>query len=88
MSEDKKLSDYNSNSQDEINENSRSYIEKGEIHNIDLQKYKSFKDIHIGSKAGNKVDESLFYEKNLFLCVKLPVQTILATDLLDSLPFL
>lgn len=63
MSEDKKLSDYNSNSQDEINENSRSYIEKGEIHNIDLQKYKSFKDIHIGSKAGNKVDESLFYEK-------------------------
>ena len=63
MSEDKKLSDYNSNSQDEINENSRSYIEKGEIHNIDLQKYKSFKDIHIGSKAGNKVDESLFYKK-------------------------
>lgn len=63
MSEDKKLSDYNSNSKDEINENSRSYIEKGEIHNIDLQKYKSFKDIHIGSKAGNKVDESLFYEK-------------------------
>ncbi len=63
MSEDKKLSDYNSNSQDEINENSRSHIEKGEIHNIDLQKYKSFKDIHIGSKAGNKVDESLFYEK-------------------------
>ena len=38
MSEDKKLSDNNSNSQDEINENSRSYIEKGEIHNIDLQK--------------------------------------------------
>ena len=63
MSEDKKLSDNNSNSQDEINENSRSYIEKGEIHNIDLQKYKSFKDLHIGSKAGNKVDESLFYEK-------------------------
>lgn len=63
MSEDKKLSNYNSNSRDEINENSRSYIEKGEIHNIDLQKYKSFKDIHIGSKAGNKVDESLFYEK-------------------------
>ena len=63
MSEDKKLSDNNSNSQDEINENSRSYIEKGEIHNIDLQKYKSFKDLHIGSKAGNKVDESLFYKK-------------------------
>lgn len=63
MSEDKKLSDNNSNSQDEINENSRSYIEKGEIHNIDLQKYKSFKDLHIGSKTGNKVDESLFYKK-------------------------
>lgn len=63
MSEDKKLSDNNSNSQDEINENSRSYIEKVEIHNIDLQKYKSFKDLHIGSKAGNKVDESLFYKK-------------------------
>ena len=38
-------------------------MEKEEIHNIDLQKYKSFKDIHIGSKAGNKVDESLFYKK-------------------------
>ena len=63
MSENKKPSDDNSNSQDEINKNSISYMEKEEIHNIDLQKYKSFKDIHIGNKAGNKVDESLFYKK-------------------------
>lgn len=63
ISENKKTSDDNSNSQDEINKNSRSNMEKEEIHNIDLQKYKSFKDIHIGSKAGNKVDESLFYKK-------------------------
>lgn len=63
MSENKKPSDDNSNSQVEINKNSISYMEKEEIHNIDLQKYKSFKDIHIGNKAGNKVDESLFYKK-------------------------
>lgn len=63
MSENIKPSDDNSNSQDEINKNSRSNMEKEEIHNIDLQKYKSFKDIHIGGKAGNKVDESLFYKK-------------------------
>ena len=63
MSENKKPSDDNSNSQDDIKENSRSNMEKEEIHNIDLQKYKSFKDIYIGSKAGNKVDESLFYKK-------------------------
>ena len=63
ISESKKTSDDNSNSQDEINKNSRSNMEKEEIHNIDLQKYKSFKDIHIGGKAGNKVDESLFYKK-------------------------
>lgn len=63
ISENKKTSDDNSNSQDEINKNSRSNMEKEEIHNIDLQKYKSFKDIHIGGKVGNKVDESLFYKK-------------------------
>ena len=43
--------------------NQSAAICREEIHNIDLQKYKSFKDIHIGNKAGNKVDESLFYKK-------------------------
>ena len=63
----KNLSDDNSNLQDDLEENDRSYIENDKIHNLALQKYKSFKDIRIGtkvgSKVGNKIDESLFYKK-------------------------
>lgn len=63
----KNPSDDNSNFQDELGENDRSYIENEKIHNLDLQRYKSFKDIRIGSKVGskvgNKIDDSLFYKK-------------------------
>ena len=59
--------DDNSNLQDELEENDHSYLENEKIHNLDLRKYKSFKDIRIGSKVGrktgNNVDDSLFYKK-------------------------
>lgn len=63
LSDNKESSDDNSNSQDDIKDTDRSYIENEKLHDIDLQKYKSFKDLHTGRKAGNKVDESLFYRK-------------------------
>lgn len=63
----KNQSDDNPNLQDELEENDHSYLENEKIHNLDLQKYKSFKDIRIGSKVGcktgNNVDDSLFYKK-------------------------
>lgn len=63
ISDNKESSDDNSNSQDDIKDTKRSSLENEKFHDIDLQKHKSFKDLQIGSKAGNKVDESLFYKK-------------------------
>ena len=54
LSDNKESSDDNSNSQADIKDTERSSLENEKFHDIDLQ---------IGSKAGNKVDESLFYKK-------------------------